>query len=76
MDSTLVKNILVQALQFIVIIMLISFVLDTGFEKLTKESLLTNLENWFKSILTLNKLGIWVVISLGYSYFRITRLRK
>jgi len=76
MDSTLVKNILVQALQFIVIIMLISFVLDTGFEKLTKESLLTNLENWFKSILTLNKLGIWVVISLGYSYYRITRLRK
>ncbi|CAN1544207.1 hypothetical protein MCERE19_01872 [Spirosomataceae bacterium] len=76
MDSTLVKNVLVQALQFIVIIMLISFVLDTGFEKLTKESLLTNLENWFKSILTLNKLGIWVVISLGYSYFRITRLRK
>jgi hypothetical protein len=76
MDSTLVKNVLIQALQFIVIIMLISFVLDTGFEKLTKESLLTNLENWFKSILTLNKLGIWVVISLGYSYFRITRLRK
>ena len=76
MDSTLVKNVLIQALQFIVIIMLISFVLDTGFEKLTKESLLTNLENWFKCILTLNKLGIWVVISLGYSYFRITRLRK
>lgn len=76
MDSTIIKNVIVQAIQFIVIIMLISFVLDTGFDKLTKEPFLANLESWFNSILTLNKMGIWVAISLGYSYFRVTRLKK
>jgi hypothetical protein len=76
MESTVIKSIVIQALQFIVIIMLISFVLDIGFAKLTQEPFLANLENWFQSILTLNKLGIWVAISLGYSYFRVTKLKK
>ncbi len=76
MDSTIIKSVIIQALQFIVIIMLISFILDTGFDKLTKEPFLANLESWFNSILTLNKMGIWVAISLGYSYFRVTRLKK
>ncbi len=76
MDSTILKSVIVQALQFIVIIMLISFVLDSGFDKLTEEPFLANLENWLGSILTLNKMGAWVVISLIYSYFRATKLKK
>jgi len=76
MNSSEIKTIALQALQFIVIIMLISFVLDTGFDKLAKEPFLSTLESWFQTILTLNKLGIWVVISLAYSYFRTTRLKK
>jgi hypothetical protein len=32
--------------------------------------------NWFASIFTLGKMGLWVLISLIYSYFRVTKLKK
>ncbi|HLO46597.1 MAG TPA: hypothetical protein VK175_19795 [Leadbetterella sp.] len=76
MNTSTLKPILIQAIQFLLIIMVISFVIDVGFDRITKEPFIALLQNWFDSIFTLSKMGIWVTISLIYSYFRVTRLKK
>ncbi|MCP9754625.1 hypothetical protein EGI26_05525 [Lacihabitans sp. CCS-44] len=76
MNSTEIKAIILQTIQFLVIIMIISFVLDIGFDRFTKEPFMELVSNWFASIFTLSKMGLWVLISLVYSYFRVTKLKK
>ena len=76
MNSAEIKAIILQTTQFLVIIMIISFVLDIGFDRLTKEPFMELVSNWFASIFTLGKMGLWVLISLIYSYFRVTKLKK
>lgn len=76
MNTPLLISILKQTLVFIVMIMAISFVLDTGIDRIMKEPFGDLFQNWLKSVLTYNKLGIWVLISILYSYFRATRLKR
>jgi hypothetical protein len=76
MNASLIKAVVLQALQFIVIIMIISFILETGFDRFSKEPFLDLTKNYLKSIFTLNKMGLWVVITLAYSYFRVNQARK
>jgi hypothetical protein len=76
MNSSEIKAIVLQSLQFIVIIMIISFVLDVGFDRLTKEPFVELATKWLKSIFTLSKMGLWVLITVAYSYFRVTKLKK
>ncbi|OYU67451.1 MAG: hypothetical protein CFE22_04080 [Cytophagaceae bacterium BCCC1] len=76
MNSSDLKAIVLQTLQFLVIIMIISFILDVGFERLSNEPFLKLISEWFKTIFTLNKMGLWIVITIAYSYFRVTKLKK
>lgn len=76
MNSSDLKAIVLQTLQFIVIIMVISFILDVGFDRLSNEPFLKLISDWFKTIFTLNKMGLWIVITIAYSYFRVTKLKK
>lgn len=76
MNSSDLKAIVLQTLQFIVIIMVISFILDVGFDRLSNEPFLKLISEWFKTIFTLNKMGLWLVITIAYSYFRVTKLKK
>jgi len=76
MNSSDLKAIVLQTLQFLVIIMVISFILDVGFDRLSNEPFLKLTSDWFKTIFTLNKIGLWVVITIAYSYFRVTKLKK
>jgi hypothetical protein len=76
MNSSDLKAIVLQTLQFLVIIMIISFILDVGFNRLSSEPFLELISDWFKTILTLNKMGLWIVITIAYSYFRVTKLKK
>lgn len=76
MNSSDLKAIVLQTLQFLIIIMIISFILDVGFDRLSNESFLELITNWFKTIFTLNKMGLWIVITIAYSYFRVTKLKK
>lgn len=76
MNSSDLKAIVLQTLQFLIIIMIISFILDVGFERLSNEPFLKLISEWFKSIFTLNKMGLWIVITIAYSYFRVTKLKK
>ena len=76
MNTSLIKTILSQAAVFVILIMSISFVLDTGVDRLTNEFSLTLVEDWFNSILTFGKMGLWILISVIYSYVRTTRIRK
>jgi hypothetical protein len=76
MNSLDLKAIVLQTLQFLVIIMIISFILDVGFERLSNEPFLKLISEWFKTIFTLNKMGLWIVITIAYSYFRVTKLKK
>jgi hypothetical protein len=76
MNSSDLKAIVLQTLQFLIIIMIISFILDVGFERLSNEPFLKLISEWFKTIFTLNKMGLWIVITIAYSYFRVTKLKK
>jgi hypothetical protein len=76
MNSSDLKAIVLQTLQFLIIIMVISFILDVGFDRLSNEPFLELITNWFKTIFTLNKMGLWIVITIAYSYFRVTKLKK
>jgi len=76
MNNSDLKAIALQTLQFIVIIMAISFILDVGFDRLSSEPFLELTSEWFKTIFTLNKMGLWIVITIAYSYFRVTKLKK
>jgi hypothetical protein len=76
MNSSDLKAIALQTVQFIVIIMIISFILDVGFNRLSNEPFLELISDWFKTIFTLNKMGLWIVITIAYSYFRVTKLKK
>jgi hypothetical protein len=76
MNSSDLKAIVLQTLQFLIIIMIISFILDVGFERLSNEPFLKLISEWFKSIFKLNKMGLWIVITIAYSYFRVTKLKK
>ncbi|MCP9746568.1 hypothetical protein [Lacihabitans sp. CS3-21] len=76
MNSLDLKAMVLQTLQFLVIIMIISFILDVGFERLSNEPFLKLISEWFKTIFTLNKMGLWIVITIAYSYFRVTKLKK
>lgn len=76
MNSSDLKAIVLQTLQFLIIIMVISFILDVGFDKLSNEPFLKLISEWFKTIFTLNKMGLWIVITIAYSYFRVTKLKK
>ncbi|MDP1815692.1 MAG: hypothetical protein Q8K92_14700 [Leadbetterella sp.] len=76
MNSSDLKAIVLQTLQFLIIIMVISFILDVGFDQLSNEPFLELITNWFKTIFTLNKMGLWIVITIAYSYFRVTKLKK
>ena len=76
MNSSDLKAIVLQTLQFLIIIMLISFILDVGFNRLNSEPFLELTSDWFKTIFTLNKLGLWIALAIGYSYFRVTKLKK
>lgn len=76
MNASLIKAVVLQALQFIVIIMIISFILETGFDRFSKEPFLDLAKNYLKSIFTLNKMGLWIVITLAYSYFRVNQAKK
>jgi hypothetical protein len=76
MNSSDLKAIVLQTLQFLIIIMVISFILDVGFERLSNEPFLKLISEWFKTIFTLNKMGLWIVITIAYSYFRVTKLKK
>lgn len=76
MNSSDLKAIVFQTVQFIVIIMVISFILDVGFDRLSNEPFRELISDWFKTIFTLNKMGLWIVITIAYSYFRVTKLKK
>ncbi|WP_255069043.1 hypothetical protein [Lacihabitans sp. LS3-19] len=76
MNTSLIKTILSQAAVFVILIMLISFVLDTGVDRLTKEFSGQLMVDWFNSILTFGKMGLWILISVVYSYFRTTQIKK
>ena len=76
MNASLIKAVVLQALQFIVIIMIISFILETGFDRFSKEPFLDLAKNYLKSIFTLNKMGLWIIITLAYSYFRVNQAKK
>lgn len=76
MNTSLLKTIVSQAAVFVILIMLISFVLDTGVDRLTKEFSVKLVEDWFNSILTFGKMGLWILISVIYSYVRTTRIKK
>lgn len=76
MNTSDLKAIVLQTLQFLVIIILISFILDVGFDRLSNEPFLKLTSDWFKTIFTLNKMGLWIVITIAYSYFRVTKLKK
>lgn len=76
MNTSLLKTILSQAAIFVLLIMLISFVLDTGIDRLMHEFSLQLISDWFKSILTFGKMGLWLLISVVYSYFRTTQIKK
>ena len=76
MNASQIKAVVSQALQFIVIIMIISFILETGFDRFSKEPFLDLAKNYLKSIFTLNKIGLWIIITLAYSYFRVNQAKK
>lgn len=73
MNANQIKYFVLQSIQFLVFIILFSFILETGFSRLTNEPFIDLLSNYLKSIFTLNKMGLWTVITLTYSYFRVKK---
>lgn len=73
MNANQIKYFVLQSVQFLLFISLFSFILETGFSRLTNEPIIDLLSNYLKSIFTLNKMGLWVVITLTYSYFRVKK---
>lgn len=68
--------IITTTLRILLIVMVLNFVFSTGFDNFNKAPFLTLLNNWFESIFTFNKIGIWVIASLAYAIFRTNFLKR
>lgn len=70
MDTNKLIRILRNAVIYLIVVMLVSFVLDVGFSKLGSEPIMKTLTDWLVSVLKITKLGVWIVVVLVFAYFR------
>ncbi|MCA0366406.1 MAG: hypothetical protein LCH67_20390 [Bacteroidetes bacterium] len=70
MDTNKIIRILRNAVIYLIVVMLVSFVLDVGFSKLGSEPIMKILTDWLASVLKVTKLGVWIVVVLVFAYFR------
>ncbi len=70
MDTNKIIRILRNAVIYLIVVMLVSFVLDVGFSKLGSEPIMKTLTDWLVSVLKITKLGVWIVVVLVFAYFR------
>lgn len=70
MDISFITKVLKTAAIYFFLILIISFVLDSGFAKLSSEPLGQVFGNWFSSIMIWSKLGMWIAFSVVFSFIR------
>ncbi|MBK9511883.1 MAG: hypothetical protein IPP05_10505 [Cytophagaceae bacterium] len=70
MDTNKIIRILRNAVIYLIVVMLVSFVLDVGFSNLGSEPIMKTLSDWLVSVFKITKLGVWIVVVLIFAYFR------
>jgi hypothetical protein len=72
MENLQISSVLIRMVRLFLLVFVISFFVEVGYKFIKHWSIDYNLlSEWIDSTLTFRKLGIWLIITLGFAIYQV-----